>query len=51
MKPTRVPPRSTLYRRETERALARMLARTPRPNGAARLAARLIVRDVTRGSR
>ena len=39
-------PRSLRYRRETERALARMLARASRPTPAARLAARLILRAV-----
>lgn len=39
-------PRSTRYRLETERALARMLARASRPGPAARMAARLILRAV-----
>jgi hypothetical protein len=39
-------PRSLRYRRETERALARMLARASRPTPAARLVARMILRAV-----
>lgn len=39
-------PRSTRYRLETERALARMLARASRPTRAATLAARMILRAV-----
>ena len=40
------PTRSERYRRETERALARMLARASRPAPAARLVARMILRAV-----
>jgi hypothetical protein len=39
-------PLSLRYRRETERALARMLARASRPTPAARLVARMILRAV-----
>ena len=38
--------RSERYRHETERALARMLARASRPTPAARLVARLVLRAV-----
>ena len=38
--------RSERYRHETERALARMLARASRPTPAARLVARMILRAV-----